>query len=132
LHGERLVSWRVFRCFENAYDRIDKLAADPLLQPQVITYANTSTLEIKDMSSKATPVRVSETAIQAASTAEPETQSTHKPQAQKSQETEPSSPQDFSHERCSELAYSLWHQRGCPEGSADEDWFEAERQLRNS
>jgi DUF2934 family protein len=27
------------------------------------------------------------------------------------------------------LAYALWQQRGCPEGSADEDWKEAERQL---
>ncbi|MBV8811700.1 MAG: DUF2934 domain-containing protein [Acidobacteriaceae bacterium] len=28
------------------------------------------------------------------------------------------------------MAYTLWQQRGCPEGSADEDWREAERQLR--
>jgi hypothetical protein len=28
------------------------------------------------------------------------------------------------------LAYSLWQQRGCPAGSAEADWFEAERQLR--
>jgi hypothetical protein len=27
------------------------------------------------------------------------------------------------------LAYALWQQRGCPEGSAEEDWTEAERQL---
>jgi hypothetical protein len=24
------------------------------------------------------------------------------------------------------LAYSLWQQRGCPEGSADSDWLRAE------
>ena len=28
------------------------------------------------------------------------------------------------------LAYSLWLQRGCPVGSDQEDWFEAEQQLR--
>jgi hypothetical protein len=27
-------------------------------------------------------------------------------------------------------AYYRWLDRGCPEGSADEDWFEAERLLR--
>lgn len=26
-------------------------------------------------------------------------------------------------------AYDLWQQRGCPEGSAEEDWLEAEREL---
>jgi hypothetical protein len=86
----------------------------------------------KDMSSKATPARISETAMQAAPAPEPDTQLTQKAEAQKPQETPPSSSQEFSHERCSELAYSLWRQRGCPEGSADEDWLEAERQLRNS
>ena len=25
-----------------------------------------------------------------------------------------------------ELAYRLWEERGCPEGSPDEDWYEAE------
>jgi hypothetical protein len=29
-----------------------------------------------------------------------------------------------------ELAYHLWIARGCPEGSADADWHEAERQLK--
>jgi hypothetical protein len=28
-----------------------------------------------------------------------------------------------------ELAYRLWEQRGRPEGGAEEDWLEAERQL---
>ena len=30
-----------------------------------------------------------------------------------------------------ELAYLLWQERGCPVGSPDEDWYEAERQLRS-
>ena len=29
-----------------------------------------------------------------------------------------------------ELAYQRWLERGCPQQSADEDWFEAERELR--
>jgi hypothetical protein len=31
-----------------------------------------------------------------------------------------------------DLAYALWQARGCPEGSADIDWIEAERQVMNS
>jgi hypothetical protein len=27
------------------------------------------------------------------------------------------------------LAYQLWHARGCPEGSPEIDWFQAEMQL---
>jgi regulation of enolase protein 1 (concanavalin A-like superfamily) len=27
-------------------------------------------------------------------------------------------------------AYELWHERGCPIGSAEEDWFKAEFELR--
>ena len=30
-----------------------------------------------------------------------------------------------------QLAYVLWQQRGCPEGSAEVDWFEAEQQLNH-
>jgi hypothetical protein len=29
------------------------------------------------------------------------------------------------------LAYALWQQRGCPQGSSEQDWFEAERKLQN-
>ena len=35
--------------------------------------------------------------------------------------------------QCSEqiaaLAHALWESRGCPEGTADEDWYQAERML---
>lgn len=31
-----------------------------------------------------------------------------------------------------ELAYELWQSRGCPDGSAEEDWFQAERELQCS
>ena len=36
----------------------------------------------------------------------------------------------FGHGEISELAYSLWQGRGCPEGSPEEDWFHAAHQLR--
>lgn len=29
------------------------------------------------------------------------------------------------------LAYQLWEERGRPDGSSEQDWFEAERQLRD-
>ena len=30
------------------------------------------------------------------------------------------------------LAYELWLARGCPEGSPEADWMQAEQRLRNS
>ena len=33
-------------------------------------------------------------------------------------------------EQIAALAYKLWHDRGCPEGSPDADWFEAEELVR--
>jgi hypothetical protein len=30
------------------------------------------------------------------------------------------------------LAYHLWQARGCPEGSAEQDWLDAEKQLRSA
>jgi hypothetical protein len=35
-------------------------------------------------------------------------------------------------ENISTLAYGLWEQRGCSQGSADEDWLQAERNFRES
>jgi Protein of unknown function (DUF2934) len=32
-------------------------------------------------------------------------------------------------ENIARLAYSLWQQRGCPTGSAEIDWIEAEQQI---
>lgn len=34
-----------------------------------------------------------------------------------------------THEDITTLAYSLWQARGCPEGSPEEDWFNAESAL---
>lgn len=38
----------------------------------------------------------------------------------------------FGHADIAALAYTLWQARGCPEGSADEDWFRAAQQLRSA
>ncbi len=35
----------------------------------------------------------------------------------------------FGHHETAELAFSLWKAKGCPSGSAEEDWAEATRQL---
>lgn len=36
---------------------------------------------------------------------------------------------DRQREAIEKLAYALWKDRGCPEGSADNDWLEAEQKL---
>jgi hypothetical protein len=37
----------------------------------------------------------------------------------------------FGHEDIAALAHQLWQARGCPEGSPEEDWFRAARELRD-
>ena len=44
---------------------------------------------------------------------------------------EPSSPVPPDENDVADRAYQRWVERGCPQGSADEDWFEAERELRS-
>ena len=39
-------------------------------------------------------------------------------------------PEDPGHEDIALRAYSLWEKRGSPIGSPDEDWFQAELELR--
>jgi hypothetical protein len=36
------------------------------------------------------------------------------------------------HTSIGELAYRLWQARGCPEGSAERDWLDAEKQLQSA
>ena len=36
---------------------------------------------------------------------------------------------NLSHRRIELLAYQLWQNRGCPWGTPETDWFEAEREL---
>jgi Protein of unknown function (DUF2934) len=35
------------------------------------------------------------------------------------------------HEQIASLAYAIWEQRDCLQGSAEEDWRQAERELRH-
>jgi len=37
----------------------------------------------------------------------------------------------FGHNEIAALAYSLWEERGRPEGSPEQDWFRAAEQLRS-
>jgi hypothetical protein len=37
----------------------------------------------------------------------------------------------FGHDEIAVLAYELWQARGCPEGSSQEDWFHAAKELRS-
>jgi hypothetical protein len=36
----------------------------------------------------------------------------------------------FGHAEIAVLAHSLWRERGCPEGSPEQDWFRAAHELR--
>jgi len=36
----------------------------------------------------------------------------------------------FGHQDIAALAHSLWEKRGCPEGSAEQDWYHAVKELR--
>lgn len=52
------------------------------------------------------------------------------PQAATKQAIEEAKPFDVPfQEQVALLAYHLWEQRGCPDGSPEEDWFRAEREL---
>jgi hypothetical protein len=39
--------------------------------------------------------------------------------------------QTFGHAEIAALAHQLWEERGRPEGSADEDWYQAAAKLRS-
>ncbi len=43
--------------------------------------------------------------------------------------TQPESQSEAQHD-IAKLAYALWQHRGCPEGSAEQDWLEAEQTVR--
>lgn len=44
--------------------------------------------------------------------------------------TNGAAPHHFGHKEIAELAHTLWVERGCPDASAEEDWFAASQQLR--
>jgi hypothetical protein len=46
--------------------------------------------------------------------------------AQSIEQQTPQSETQWKHQEIADLAYALWQQRGCPEGSAEQDWLEAE------
>jgi hypothetical protein len=50
-------------------------------------------------------------------------------QAESPETSVPSAEPRPSYEQIASLAYALWQQRGCPEGSPEEDWFRAEQEL---
>jgi hypothetical protein len=37
----------------------------------------------------------------------------------------------FGHQEIAARAHAIWQSKGCPEGSADEDWFRAAEELRS-
>ena len=39
-------------------------------------------------------------------------------------------PKQVGHEDIARLAHALWEQRGCPYGSPETDWFQAEHELQ--
>jgi hypothetical protein len=41
-------------------------------------------------------------------------------------------PETSMQEDLAKLAYGLWQERGCPHGSPEVDWIDAERKLRQS
>ena len=51
--------------------------------------------------------------------------------AQPSTPVEMGEPAPVNEQDVSALAYRRWLERGCPQGSPEEDWFEAERELHS-
>ena len=50
--------------------------------------------------------------------------------ASREQSSQETAQQALSQDDIANLAYALWQRRGCPDGSAEVDWLEAEAQLR--
>jgi Protein of unknown function (DUF2934) len=55
---------------------------------------------------------------------------TAKVEPQRRQSRADTTPSGPTHDEIAVLAYSLWQARGCPEGTPEEDWFVAERSLK--
>jgi len=49
--------------------------------------------------------------------------------AESSSSAKPALDETSMREQISKLAYAIWELRGCPDGSAESDWLEAERQV---
>ncbi len=50
--------------------------------------------------------------------------------APETRRTSASAPIEISTSDIAILAYRLWEERGCPVGSPEQDWLEAERRLK--
>jgi hypothetical protein len=46
------------------------------------------------------------------------------------QAAQPAAPPKLHHERIAMLAYEKWMHRGCPHGTDQQDWLEAEAELK--
>ena len=46
-----------------------------------------------------------------------------------SSDTASTDPKSLRHELIAVVAYRFWHERGCPDGSPETDWFRAEEHL---
>jgi hypothetical protein len=55
----------------------------------------------------------------------------HRGAAKKAAAAVATSTLEVRHEEIAKLAYSYWERRGYQDGSAEEDWFRAEAQLRS-
>jgi len=44
--------------------------------------------------------------------------------------TDSNTPEPFTGNEVAVLAYQIWQQRGCPIGSGKDDWFQAEKELK--
>ena len=75
------------------------------------------------------PKQRSKVAAPAASAAGGPVEST--PAGNPAESTPAGPPSTSTHDEIASLAYALWHARGCPDGSSEEDWFRAEHQLRS-
>ena len=54
-------------------------------------------------------------------------------QTRRTQEHTPAPQQDHekAHHATAAVAHEIWQLRGCPEGTAEEDWFNASKELKN-
>jgi hypothetical protein len=57
---------------------------------------------------------------------------THRRRTLVDRRNQPPEPQEAPHEKIARLAYSYWEARGHQGGSAADDWFRAEKELRES
>jgi hypothetical protein len=56
----------------------------------------------------------------------------HSPQSEESKfEPAPAQCDSMEDKAIAQRAYEYWNERGCPDGSPEEDWYRAERELKS-